>query len=154
MTKSWLTLPGAKSTCATAESSTEGRTRDRPTGVPQRCVSTVEVAAAVRRVRDRRGGDDRAAFDRRSPARAGEKRKAGRRWQYHGSARRVGCRSDEDGRNRRSFLFHRSRVVSAPAGDGVASICKSDRRRSAPDRREVVVSARRGRGGAPGACDG
>src|SRR6266550_6876515 len=154
MTKTWLTLPGAKSTCATAESSTERRTRDRPAGIPQHCVSTLEVAAAVRRVRDRRGGDDRAAFDRRSLARAGEKRKAGRWWQYHGSARRAGRRSDEDGWNRGSLLFHRSRVVFVPAGDGVAPICKSDCRRSAPDRRKAVVSARRGRSGAPGACDG
>src|SRR5436309_15667587 len=109
--RNWRARRSERSTCVTAEWSTD----DRPAGAAESHLSAVAVGADVFRLWCRSGSDDRAAVDRRSDADAGAPGEACRWWNYHGFTGRPGRRGDEDWRHRRPVLLDRPRIVPVSA---------------------------------------
>src|SRR5689334_22130690 len=106
--KSWRALPSERSTCVTAEWSTN----DWPARVEKSHVSALALGADVFRFWRWRRSDDRVAVDWRGDVDAGATGEAGRGRDDHRFAGRSRRRGNEDRRHRWPVLLDRPCVVS------------------------------------------
>ena len=121
--------------------------------LPEPHLPAVAVGAALLRLRHRRGGDDRAPFDRRGDAVPGAQREAGGRRVDHRSAGGPRRRSHEDRRNRRALFLDRPRIVPVPTAFRVAALRKGDLGGRATDRGKASLRSRGGRQGISRECE-